>query len=113
MKLRDIVGCVTIDHRKFTAYALNPESPRGRHKAIVFERVLGFTRDNYTALLEQIKEKVLEGPVALHGEDEFGQRYTVDITVRGTESQEAVVRTGWLVPHGADEARLITLYVRR
>jgi len=41
------------------------------------------------------------------------QRYTVDLTVRGMEGREVVVRTGWFVSHGADEARLVTLYVRR
>ncbi|MFQ6044016.1 MAG: DUF6883 domain-containing protein [Candidatus Poribacteria bacterium] len=113
MKLRDIVCRVIIDHRKLTEYALSPSSLRGRHKAIVFERVLGFTRDNYADLLEQIKKKILDAPATFHGEDEFGQRYTVDLTVRSTEERQAVVRTGWFVSHGADEARLVTLYVRR
>ena len=48
MKLADIVSRVGIDSRKLTEYALDPESPWGRHKAIVFEQVLGFTRENYT-----------------------------------------------------------------
>ena len=113
MKLRDIVRRVTIDHRKFTEYALNPESLWGRHKATIFERALGFTRENYADLLEQIEKQVLDAPATLHGEDKFGHRYTVDVTVRGTEGQQAVVRTGWLVSHGAGEARLVTLYVRR
>ncbi len=113
MKLRDIVCRVIIDHRKLTEYALSPSSPWGRHKAIVFEQALGFTRDNYADLLEQIEENILDAPATFHGEDEFGRRYTVDLNVCGTEGRQAVVRTGWLVPHGADEARLVTLYVRR
>ena len=110
MKLRDLVCRVIIDHRKLTEYALSPVSLWGRHKAMVFAQVLGFTRDNYVDLLEQIEEKALDTPATFHGEDEFGQRY---LTVRGTEGRQAVVRTGWFVPHGADEARLVTLYVRR
>jgi len=109
MKLSDIVCRAIIDHRKLTEYVLNPSSPSGRHKAIVFERVLGFTQDNYTELLEQMETKVLEAPATFHSEDEFGQRYTVDLAVLGTEGREAVVCTGWLVPHGANEARLVTL----
>jgi len=104
MKLRDIVCHVIIDHRKFTEYALSQESPRGRHKAIVFKWALGFTRENYTDLLEQIKENILDEPATFHGEDEFGRRYTVDLTVLGTEGRQGAVRTGWLVPHGADIA---------
>jgi len=49
----------------------------------------------------------------LHSEDVFGQRYTVDLPVTGTEERQGIVRTGWLVSPGADEARLLTLYVRR
>jgi len=113
MKLGDIVCCLNIDHRKLTEYALSLESPRGRHKAIVFEQALGFTQDNYTDLLEQIKKNILKEEATLHGEDGFGRRYTVDINMCGKEGQQAIARTGWLVPHGAKEARLITLYVRR
>ena len=43
----------------------------------------------------------------------FGRPYTVDITVHGTQGRTGVVRTAWLVTLGADEARLITLWVRR
>ena len=113
MKLSDIISHVVIDPRKLTDYALNPESPWGRHKAVVFKRVLGFTVENYADLLAQIEEKALEAEAIFHSEDEFGRRYTVDVLVRGTEEQQAVVRTGWFAPHGADEARLVTLYVRR
>ena len=113
MRLKDIACCVIIDHRKLTEYALSLSSPRGRNKAVVFERVLGFTQNNYIALLEQIEEKVLDAPATFHSEDEFGQRYTVDLTVCGTEGRQAVVRTGCIIPHGSDEARLVTLYVRR
>ena len=48
-----------------------------------------------------------------HSQDDFGQRYTVDLWIRGTERRQAVVRTGWFVPYGTDEVRLVTLYVRR
>jgi len=113
VKLGEVVRQVNIDSRKLTEYALNPEAPWGRHKAFVFARVLGFTLENYADLLSQIEEHVLEGEAVLHSEDVFGQRYTVDLPVMGREGQKGIVRTGWLVSPGADEARLLTLYVRR
>jgi hypothetical protein len=113
MKLGDIVSRVVIDSRKLTEYALDPESPWGRHKAIVFEQTLGFTRENYADLLTQIEGLALNAEATFHSQDEFGQRYTVDLLIRGAEGRQSVVRTGWFVPHGADEARLVTLYVRR
>ncbi len=113
MRLRDIVQRINIDHRIFTDYALNFESPLGYHKAIVFEQILGFTKDNYIKLVEQIEEKILDAPATFHEEDRFGRRYTIDIDVIGVNGKQAVVRTDWFVPYEADEARLVTLYVRR
>jgi len=37
MKLADVVSRVIVDPRKLTDYALNPESPWGRHKAVIFD----------------------------------------------------------------------------
>ena len=113
MKLGDIVERVSVDPCKLTEYALNPQAPRGRHKAIVFERALGFTRENYADLLIQIERRALEAEATFHSEDEFGRRYMVDLAVEGAAGQQGVVRTGWLVPPGVEETRLITLYVRR
>ena len=113
MKLADLVDRVVIDPRKLTDYALDPHSPWGQYKAVVFRRRLGYTREDYADLLVQIEEQVLEADATLHSEDELGQRYAVDLVIRGTEGRQAIVRTGWFVPHGANEARLVTLYVRR
>jgi filamentous hemagglutinin len=60
VKLGEIVRRVNVDPRKLTEYALNPQAPWGRHKAIVFERALGFTRENYADLLIQIERRALE-----------------------------------------------------
>lgn len=113
MKLADIVNHVVIDPRKLTNYALDPDAPWGRHKAVVFKESLGFTRENYADLLAQIEDKALEGKATSHSEDAFGRRYTVDLLILGTEGRQAIVRTGWLVPSGVDEARLVTLYVKK
>ena len=113
MKLADVVSRVVIDPRKFIEYALDPASPWGRHKAVVFRRRLGFTRENYADLLTQIEQQALEADATFHSQDDFGRRYAVDLVICGTEGRQAIVRTGWFVPHGADEARLVTLYVRR
>lgn len=111
MKLADFVDMVVIDPRKLTSYALNPNSPRGRNKAILFEKVLGFNRENYTELLQQIKNKALYADASFHSEDVFGKRYTVDLMIEGTEGQQAKVRTGWLVPVENDKAYLVTIYL--
>lgn len=113
MKLRNIVSRLEIDPRKLTEYALNPDNPVGKDKAIVFQSRLGFTKDNYNSLLEQISNQALDIEVTLGHNNEHGQRYTVDILVVGIEAQEETVRTGWIVQIGSDVARLVTLYVRK
>ena len=112
MKLADLVDRVLIDPRKLTHYALDPNSPHGKHKAVLFEKLLGFTKENYTNLISQIEIQSLHAEAVFHSEDEFGKRYTVDILVTGVEGQQATVRTGWLVPSETNEAHLVTLYVK-
>jgi len=113
MKLTDIVSRIIIDPRKLTDYALNLKSPLGCHKAIMFEKMLGFTLSNYTDLLMQIEKYATTEPIVLHSKDEFGYRYDMDIKINGTEGKQVVVRVGWFIPYGLDEARLVTLFVRR
>jgi hypothetical protein len=113
MKLREIVSRIIIDSRKLTDYALNLENPVGRDKAVMFQRHLGFTQDNYELLLVQISEQALDNEAVLGRNDEHGQRYTVDLEIIGTEGQREIVRTGWIVEPESDMARLVTLYVRR
>lgn len=114
MKLGDVVARVAIDSRKLTEYALNPDNPRGADKAVMFQRHLGFTKDNYQLLLQQIESKVLDSEATLQTTDVHGQRYQVDLEIEGVESgQREIVRTGWIVESKNDVARLITLYVRK
>jgi len=113
MKLTDIVSRIIIDPRKLIDYALNLKSPLGCHKAIMFEKILGFTSSNYNDLLVQIEKHATTEQIVLHSKDEFGYRYNMDIKVNGTEGRQAIVRVGWFIPHGLNEARLATLFVRR
>lgn len=113
MKLGEIVSRIAINPRKLTEYALNLENPVGYDKAVMFERHLGFTKDNYNSLLEQILAQALDAEAILGRNDEHGKRYRVDLEIIGTEGQREVVCTGWIVEPDSDEARLVTLYVRR
>ena len=113
MKLGEVVKRVIINHRKLTDYALDPDNPTGRHKALIFERCLGFTRDNCGSLIQQIEALALDGEALLQRTDQYGRHYRVDLEVTGTGGQQAIVRTGWVVTPGSDEAQLVTSYVLR
>ena len=81
MKLGDIVSRIVIDPRKLTDYALNTDNPVGGDKAVIFQRDLGFTIDNYQLLLEQISTQALDAEAILGRTDRHGQRYTVDLDI--------------------------------
>ena len=113
MKLADVADRVVIDPRKLTHYALDPNSPSGRHKAVLFEKSLGFTKENYPALVRQLEAKALQAEANFHSEDEFGSRYRVDVVVEGVAGQQATIRSGWIVPPHSRQAHLVTVYVKK
>ena len=114
MKLRDVVTDVIIDSRKLTEYALDIDNPKGADKAVIFERHLGFTKDNYHLLSNKIKSTVLDVEAILQKKDIHGQRYRVDLKIIGVQpGQQEIVRTAWIVELDSNVARLVTLYVRK
>ncbi len=64
-----------IDGRKLADYALNPSHPVGGNKAKVFEKALGYTKDNADQLLAKIRQGVKDNPALAGKVDEFGRRY--------------------------------------
>jgi hypothetical protein len=112
MKLRELVDEVIIDPRKLTDYALDLENPKGKDKAVMFQRHLGFTKDNYQLLLDQIYNLVLDAEAIPQNEDQFGMRYQIDLQIQGIEAEQIeIVRTGWLIPPSSKQARLTTLCI--
>lgn len=112
MILSDIADKIYIDPRKLTHYVLDPNSPHGKYKAVLFEKLLGFTKDNHTSLIFQIQSTVMRAEIVFHSEDSFGKRYTADISIEGSKNRNAVVRTGWIIAPGSRVANLVTLYVK-
>ena len=95
---------------KLTQYCLNPAHPRGRHKARVFESVLGLTAADGDPLREALLDAALRED-AMPGEgDEHGQRYVIEFAITGPVGS-ATVRSAWIVR--ADEVfpRFVSCYV--
>jgi hypothetical protein len=114
MKMRELVSEIVIDPRKLTDYALDSESLRGKNKALMFQRHLGYTKENYQILLDQINDLILDAEATPQSEDQFGTRYQVDLEIQGIEPQQVeTVRTGWLIAPNSQQAKLTTLYVAK
>jgi hypothetical protein len=114
MRMRELVTEIIIDPRKLTDYALDPESPRGKDKAMMFQRHLGYTKENHQVLLDQINSLILDAEAIPQSEDQFGTRYQVDLQIQGIEAQQMeMVRTGWLIAPDSKQAKLTTLYISK
>jgi hypothetical protein len=103
---------VTIKDEKFSKYALDPQSPDGQHKAVVFKSMLGFDLSNYGDLITQIRQGALLHPAELGLPTGHGQRCTVNIPVQGPSGKTADVTTGWIVRAGTDVQDLVTAYIK-
>ena len=99
-----------VDIRKLRDYSLNPNHPRGCHKARVFASALGLSaydaEDLRLALLTAARTQDAE-PLEV---DEQGARYVIEFEMQRDE-RHARIRSGWIVRRGEDFARLTTCYV--
>ncbi len=97
---------IIVDPRKFREYVLVPGNARGKDR--LFLGTLGFrpySADDAWELVriyeEQVSQRIASGDIEFAGTITFGDRYTIEIVVRGV-----ALRTGWLL--GDDVLRLTT-----
>ncbi len=99
-----------VDVVKLREYCLNPQHPRGRHKARVFAAALGLYQDDAQLLRAQLVEAALEGDANLAGADAYGQRYWLDFEC-GIRDRRARVRSAWIVLRAENFPRFVTCFV--
>jgi hypothetical protein len=82
---------------KLVAYALDPDHPRGRHKARVFAAVLGIGKSDWQYLRDQLLEAVVDADVRGTRITAHGVLYDVLVLVDGLNGATQRVATIWLV----------------
>ena len=97
-----------VDIRKLRDYCLNPDNPRGRHKARVFASGLGLTHEDSEKLRGSLLQAARTEEVTPGEVDIYGQRYTLDVEIT-TEIGTAWVR--WVILREEEHPRLTTCYV--
>ena len=102
-------GRLTIDIRKLEDYCLDPRHPRGRHKARVFQRALGLSRDDAAWLRDALLREAPGADASEIANDRFGLRLQLD-TLLARQERQAMVRSLWIVENGAGP-RLVTCWV--
>ncbi|QMW00668.1 DUF6883 domain-containing protein [Spirosoma foliorum] len=98
------------DDSKFLDYCLNFEHPYGKHKARVFRSALGITRENWGILRDAVLTAVLLNSASHEGRNGYGELYVVDFEMV-YNSQNAIVRTSWIIHDGENFPRLTSCYI--
>jgi len=91
----------TIPTDKLVNYALDPNHPRGRHKARVFASALGIGAADWRYLHDQILEALADAPVRSTRITSFGVAYEVVVLIDGLNGATVPVVTTWIVERGA------------
>lgn len=98
-----------VDIRKLRDYTLNPQHRVGRHKARLFNALLGITQGDADALYDILLEVVRTNEAELGEHDAHGQRYRLDF-ILNWHRQHAQIRSVWNIRDNESHPRLITCY---
>jgi hypothetical protein len=103
----------SIPREKLVAYVLDPDHPRGRHKATAFKLALGIERPQWRYLHDEILAALLQSAVSSSQPAE-GPRpasWAVVIPIVGLNGRTVPVVTRWQIVE--DRPSLISAFVRR
>jgi hypothetical protein len=99
-----------MDRQKLTEYCLNPEHPRGKHKARVFA-ALGFTAENADDLRAALLLAAASADAQPAASDQFGDRYVPEFEIEGPQGK-GIVQSTWIVRRGESVPRLTSCFVK-
>ena len=100
-----------IPQEKFTKYALDKNNPRGKDKAIAFEKALGYNLSNSEKLIENIRNNISNFNAVEKPDKGYGKVYEIIMKLTGENGKIANVKTGWLIDKETGETRLTSAYV--
>ena len=95
---------------KLLDYCLNPEHPRGQHKARVFAAALGITSAEADCLRAELLAAAATRDAMAAEADDFGQRFVLDFEMEGFTGS-VQVRSLWIIRRGEEIPRLTSCYV--
>jgi len=101
-----------IEPAKLRDYVLSEEHPIGRYKAAVFKK-LGYTRENWKNLDEDIRQQILTGQFEQVETTPFGKKYVITGILTGPSGDAAPVLTVWIVKRGEEIPTFVTIYPLR
>ena len=100
-----------VELEKLTGYCMNAEHSRGKHKARVFESVLGFSAANAQELRRALLEAAATDDAIPGLTDRYGSRCVIDFSIDGPAGG-ATSRSLWILRQGEHTPRLTSCYVK-
>ena len=110
MQLLPNAELAVIDMKKLIDYVLNVEHEEGKHKAYVFNKVLGVTANDGAELKDRILSEIVKTPMVPGKEDKFGKRYSVKFEWT-RHNRTATVLTSWIIRTSEAIPRLTSCYI--
>jgi len=99
-----------VDVVKLTDYCLDPDHPRGKHKARVFQAACGLTVEHAEWLRQQLLDAAEQADAFPADSLGFGARYVIELMVQGP-SGSARVRSAWIIRQNEEFPRFVSAYV--
>ncbi|MGD0799948.1 MAG: DUF6883 domain-containing protein [Terracidiphilus sp.] len=109
MKLPNAEAAI-VEMEKLRDYCLSSAHPRGRHKARVFQSLLGMTAAHAEELRAALIDATLNEEATIGASDPYGTRYIIDFTLRRS-GRAARIRSCWIVLTDEDAVRFVTCYI--
>lgn len=100
-----------IPDAKLSGYALNMDHPVGKHKAIAFQKALGYTIDNKQLLISQVRRGLKKYRATERTNTKYGWPFEVPMMLLGANGKHAKIITAWIIDTGKTEPRLTSIYV--
>jgi hypothetical protein len=99
-----------VDIEKLRGYCLNLSHPRGKHKARLFNSILGLTMEDAWILRNRLLDAAQNLDAVQGFEDCYGKRYIIDF-IMITAVGQAKVRSTWIILRQEDFPRLTSCYI--
>lgn len=109
MKLPNAENAV-VEMQKLVDYCLDPDHPRGKHKAGVFLSSCGLTAEHADELRVALLNAAQNLEAELGEEDDYGRRYVIDFEMAGPTGT-AQMRSAWIIRREEGFPRFISCYV--
>lgn len=109
----DGIGEAHIPIDKLLNYSLDLESNniKAKAKAEAFKSALGYEKENAFDLIKNVEKHINEYPTAKGKIDEYGERFSITMNLKGLNGKNANVLMAWIFDREKNEVRMTNIYV--